>query len=305
MPFSAAVLQLSHVKTVGVFANRQAIEANLHNFMLRFTETYRTLCNSRCPTLYRKLPFLKQGIDGVVAFGTEAFLILSRDSRLPPTEYRISTWDETEYAQLSAADNVDTIAEILELEEILYSKKLDSLEPRDLGEVLGLEATVRLAETLLEENMHAVQPTLDDATDRMKQAYELLFRLENSLRLLIEKELKRRFGEVDWWEKGATHDAKKESARNQKDPRWKWHDLLKASPLNYVDFATLHDIIVNKNWENFKAILGPQATFTATFKSLEMPRIVIAHNNLLSQEEFYDFRRNTERLLRMIRAYLQ
>lgn len=262
------------------------------------------LCNSKCPTIYRKLPFLKQGIDGVVAFGTDAFLILSRDSILPPTEYRISTWDETEYAQLSAAGNVDIITEILELEEVLYSRKLDSLEPRDLGEVLGLEAAEKLADILLEENMHAVQPTLDDATDRMKQAYELLFRLENSLRLLIEKELKRRFGEVDWWEEGATHDAKKESAKNQKDPRWKWHDPMKASPLNYVDFTSLHDIIVNKNWDIFKVILGPQAAFTANFKSLEVPRNIIAHNNLLSQEEFYDFRRNTERLLRMMKAYL-
>jgi len=299
------VLQLGHVKNVGVFTKRQAIEANLHNFILEFIKTYTTLCNSKCPTMYRKLPFLKQGIDGVVAFGTDAFLILFRDSTLSPSECRIATWDETEYAQLSAASNVDTITEILELEEVLYSKKLDSLEPRDLGEVLGLEAAKKLAETLLEENMRTVQPTLDDATDRMKQAYELLFRLENSLRLLIEKELKGRFGEVDWWKEGATHDAKKESARNQKDPRWKWHDPVKASPLNYVDFASLHDIIVNKNWDIFKAILGPQAAFTANFKSLEVPRNIIAHNNLLSQEEFYDFRRNTERLLRMIRAYLQ
>jgi hypothetical protein len=299
------VLQLGQVKKVGVFDNRQAVEANLGNFINVFKQTYERLCNQKCPTMYNKLPFLKQGISGVVAYGTDAFLILCRHSRLPPGMYNIGTWDETEYPQLSIAKTVETIVEIVELEEVLYSRKLDSLEPESLGEALGLQAAAQLAEALLEENMRTVRPSLEDAVDRMKQAYELLFRLENSLRLLIEKELKRQFGEVDWWEEGATHDAKKESARNQKDPRWKWHDPLKASPLNYVDFATLHDIIVNKNWDNFKAILGPQATFTATFKSLEVPRIVIAHNNLLSQEEFYDFRRNTERLLRMIRAYLQ
>jgi len=273
--------------------------------MVKFLEVYKALCNQKCPTMYNKLPFLKQGIDGVVAYGTDAFLILSRDSRWPPGEGATATWDETEYAQLSAASNVDTITEILELEEVLYSKKLDSLEPEALGEALGLKAAEQLAQTLLDENMRTVQPTLEDAADRMKQAYELLFRLENSLRLLIEKELKRRFGEVAWWEKGATHDAKKESDRHRQDPKWKWHEPIKDSPLNFVDFDTLHDIIVDKNWGIFEGILGPRATFSANFKNLEAPRNIIAHNNLLSQEEFYDFRRNTERLLRMIKAYLQ
>jgi len=273
--------------------------------MNKFLEAYQSSCNQKCPTMYNRLPFLKQGIYGAIAYGVDAFLTLSGDSKLPPSTHRFGTWDETEYPQLSTARTVDTIAEILELEEVLYSKRLDSLEPKDIGEALGLKAAEELAGALLEENMRTVQPALEDAVDRMKQAYELLFRLENSLRQLIEQELKRQFGEGDWWERGATYRAKVQSTKNQQDPRWKWHEPMKASPLNYVEFETLHDIIVNKNWGIFKEILGPQATFSANLKNLEVPRNLIAHNNVLSQEEFYDFRRNVERLLRIIKGHLQ
>ena len=213
--------------------------------------------------------------------------------------YNVGTWDETEYPQLSIAKTVETIVEIVELEEVLYSRKLDSLEPESLGEALGVKAAAQLAEALLEENMRTVRPSLDDAVDRMKQAYELMFRLENGLRQLIEQELHRQFG-ADWWEKGATRNAKEESNRHQQDPKWKWHQPVKDSPLNFVHFDTSHDIIVDKNWEIFEGILGPRATFSANFKNLEAPRNIIAHNNLLSQEEFHDFRRNAERLLKVI-----
>jgi hypothetical protein len=255
--------------------------------------------------MYKKLPFLKQGIYGVVAYGMDAFLVLSRDSRLPLTEYSLGTWDETEYPQLATAGTVDTIAQILELEEVLYWRKLDSLETEYLGEALGLKAAKELAEALLEENMRTVQPTLEDAADRMQQAYRLLFLLENSLRQLIEQELKNQFGEANWWEKGATHDAKEESERNQQDPRWKWHEPVTASPLNYVKFETLHDIVVNKNWGIFKDILGPQATFSSNFKNVEVPRNLIAHNNVLSSEAFYDFCRSAGKLLSIIKEHLQ
>jgi len=298
------VLQSGQVKKVGVFNNRRAVEANLGNFLNVFKQTYERLCNQKCPTMYYKLPFLKQGIAGVVAYGTDAFLILCRHSRLPTGMHNVGTWDETEYPQLSIAKTVKTIVEIVELEEVLYSKKLDSLEPESLGEALGPKAAMQLAEALLEENMRTVRPSLEDAVDRMKQAYELLFRLENSLRQLIKQELHKQLG-ADWWEKGATHNAKEESDRHQQDPKWKWHEPIKDSPLNFVDFNTLHDIIVDKNWGIFKEILGPRATFSANFKNLEAPRNIIAHNNLLSQEEFHDFRRNAERLLKIIGARLQ
>jgi len=290
---------------MGIFDNRSAIESKLDHFIHNFMQKYEMLYKQKCPTMYKKLPFIKQGICGTIAYGRDAFLILIREPTLPPGQYLTATWDETEYPQLATASSIDAIVETIEAEEVLYCKKLDSLEPKALDETLGLKAAEQLAETLLEENMRTAQPTLEDAADRMKQAYELLFLLENNLRQLIEQELKKAFGEGDWWEKGATHRAKVQSDRNQQDPRWKWHEPMKASPLNYVEFETLHDIIANKNLEIFKEILGPQATFSANFKNLEVPRNLIAHNNVLAQQEFYNFRRNTETLLRIIKPHLQ
>jgi len=289
---------------VGVFENRQAIEANLDTYIYSFLEAYQRLCNQKCPTMYYKLPFLKQGIHIVVAYGMDAFLILARDSRQPPMHCSRATWDETEYSQLATAGSVDTIAQILELEEVLYCRKLDSLETGNLREALGSKV-VEEAGALLEENMRTIQPTLEDAADRMQQAYRLLFLLENNLRQLIEQELKKQFSEGDWWEKGATYNAKKESEIHQQDSKWKWHEPMTASPLNYVNFNTLHDIIVNKNWGIFEDILGPKEFFSSNFGNLEVPRNLIAHNNVLSSQEFYNFRQSAGKLLSIIKERLQ
>lgn len=289
---------------MGVFEDRQRITAAIDRFANAFFATYDKQYQEKCPTLHRSLPFLRQGINCVVAYGAKPFLVMARESRQPAGQYIAFTWDETEYSQLCTASTVDTIAEILELEEVLYSKELDSLESKYIDEVMGRRAAIELAERLLEENMRMAWPTLEDAVHRMKAAYELLFRLENSLRQIIEQELKKHFGETDWWEKGATYAAKKESLNNRKDPRWKWHEPINASPLNYVDFVILHDIIVNKNWGIFEHMLGPRTTFSSNLKNLEVPRNLIAHNNVLSQQEFYDFRRNVERLLGVIKPYL-
>lgn len=289
---------------MGVFENRQAVEHRLDNFARTFLKTYDRSCTERCPTLYRKLPFLKQGVCAVVAYGTDVFFILSVDPIAQPLDPSSATWDETEYPQLSTAGTIEAVEEVLELDEVLYWKRLDSLEPQYLDKVLGPRAAQELAEELLENNRKTIQPSLEDAADRMQRAYRLLFLLENNLRQLVEQQLKRQFGDVDWWEKGATREAKKERDKNQRDPKWKWHESIAASPLNYVYFPTLHDIIVNKNWEIFEAALGPEARFSADFQSLEVPRNLIAHNNVLSQQEFYDFCRTANRLLEIIKTGL-
>jgi len=210
---------------------------------------------------------------------------------------------EESYIKFSSSVKLLPDEEVREVMLLLAGKRVASTEmPRTEGKILDLEGIAEMVEAPLEGDIDTVQPNLRDARHRMKEAYDLLFQLENGLRQLIEQELKRYYGEADWWEKGATHSAKEESTRNQKDPKWKWHEAKQASPLNYVDFGTLHNIIVNKNWNIFNAILGPKDTFSANFKSLEVPRIVVAHSNILSQTEFYDFHRTVQKLLRIIAA---
>ena len=294
---------------MGIFSDRESVENTMGAFTESFSSKYMEVANQKCPALSSKLPFVRQGVRTCLAYGKELFFIFSTDSKQPAYSFVFGrsiggTWDETEYPSLSKADCIDHIVGILELEQVLYYKKLDSLEPEYLSEVLGKKTAEDLAEQLLDQHIRTLQPTFEDATDRMKQAYELLFRLENQLRVLIEKKLKENFGESDWWAKGATHTARNKHARRQKDPRRKWHLLEDTSPLNFVDFDDLHDIIVNKNSELFENCIGPIDRFSVNMKSLEIPRHLIAHNNVLPSEEYYDFRRTVETLLRVIEPNL-
>lgn len=294
---------------MGIFSDRKSLESKVATFIINFTNSYKKLADQKCPALSSKLPFVRQGVEGSLVYGKGLFLIFSRDSKQPPFSFMhghglMSSWDESEYPELSRADCIDDIVEILELERVLYCKKLDSLEPEYLGEALGKKAAEDLAEQLLEENIRTLEPTFEDAVDRMEQAYELLFRLENKLRTLIEKKLKEKFGESDWWSKGATHTARDKYKRRQQDPRRKWHLLENTPPLNFVDFEDLHDIIVNKNNDLFEKYLGPMDRFSVNMKSLEIPRHLIAHNNVLPSEEYYDFRRTVETLLKVIEPNL-
>ena len=294
---------------MGIFSDRKSIENTIETFIASFGDKYEKLANQRCPTLISKLPFVRQGVYCALVYGKKSFLILSRDSKRPPFSFLSGdsirgTWDESEYPQLSEIDCVDDIVQIVELEQVLYYKKLDSLEPEYLGKALGKKAAEDLAEQLLEDNIRTLQPTFEDAIDRMKQAYELLFRLENKLRILIEKNLKEKFGESDWWLKGATHTARDKYKRRQQDPRRRWHSIRATSPLDFVDFEDLHDIIVNKNNDLFEKYIGPIDRFSVNMKNLEIPRNMVAHNTVLPAEEYYDFRRTVETLLGVIESNL-
>lgn len=294
---------------MGIFSDRESVGNKMNTFIVTFIEKYKELTDQKCPTLGSKLPFARQGVATCLVYGKEPFFIFSRDLKQPPFSFLVgdglwSTWDESEYPQLSRAGCMDDIIEILELEQVLYYKKLDSLEPEYLGEVLGGKAAQDLAEQLLEEHIRTLQPTFEDAVDRMRQAYELLFRLENELRMLIEKKLKEKFGEKDWWLKGATRTARDRYERRQQDPRRKWHLLTDTSPLIFVHFEDLHDIMVNKNSDLFEQYVGPIDRFSVNMKSLEIQRNMIAHNNVLPSEEYHDFRRTVEALLRVIKPNL-
>ncbi len=294
---------------MGIFSERKSVEGILGGFIGNFTRSYDMLANQKCPAAKSKLPFVRQGVEPSLVYGKRPFFILSVDSKQPPFSFLTwhgiqSTWDETEYAKLSRADCIDDIVEILELEQVLYYKELDSLEPEYLREALGQAAAQALAEQLLKDNLCTLQPTFEETVDRMAQAYKLLFSLENKLRTLIEKKLKEKFGESDWWSNGATSKARKRYENRRQDARRRWHLLEDTSPLNFVDFEDLHDIIVNKNMDFFEQYIGPIDRFSVNMKSLEIPRNMIAHNSVLPSEEYYDFRRTVEALLRVIEPNL-
>jgi len=167
---------------MGTFSDRKYVENKMGTFIFTFIAKYKELTDQKCPTLGSKLPFARQGVATCLVYGKEPFFIFSRDLKQPPFSFLFgdglrSTWDESEHPRLSGAGCIDDIVGILELEQVLYYKKLDSLEPEYLDEVLGAKTAQDLAEQLLEEHIRTLKPTFEDTVDRMRQAYELLFRL--------------------------------------------------------------------------------------------------------------------------------
>ncbi len=294
---------------MGKFRNRHYLENILPGFLKTLAMKYKALSDERCPTLSSKLPLTRQGVCISLAYGTKLFFVLSRDSKYPPYSFvqsagLLGTWDESEYAELSVGNCIDDIVRILELEQVIYWKTLDSDDPEYLAEALSGGVAGNLAEQLLEEHIQTLQPDFEGGVNRMVQAYDLLFRLENKLRMLIESKLREYFGENDWWARGATRTARDKQERRQQDPRRRWHLLKDTGPLNLVDFEDLHDIIVNKNKDIFEQCISPLDRFSVNMKSLEIPRNIVAHNGVLPQDEYYVFRRTTETLLRIIEANL-
>ncbi len=159
---------------MGVFSDREFIGNKVDTFAIAFRMKYKDLADQKCPSLISKLPFFRQGVDTCLAYGSKPFFIFSKDAKQPPFSFltlgaMLGTWDESEYQQLREADSIDDIVEILELGEVLYCKALDSLEPAYLNEALTEKVAGDLAGQLLEEHIRTLQPTLEDAAERMGQ----------------------------------------------------------------------------------------------------------------------------------------
>lgn len=301
------IIILKGYKEMGVFSDRALVQNILNEFCHHFADHYYKLAQQKCPAIITKLPFVRQGVNCAIVYANDAYLIISKDSTRPYLSFMVKegilgTWDETEHPDLAKAGCVDDIVKILELEDVLYHVKLESLERIYLITIIGADAARELAEQLLEENIRTLQPTFEDAVDRMRQAYELLFRLENGLRILVERKLKEKYGENDWWTEGATSKAKRHCNRFLDDYRVKWHISEQRSPIYCVEFEDLHDIIILKNPDLFKECVGPLDRLSVNLKNLELPRNYIAHNNIMQMEEFYNFRRTVETLLRIIES---
>ena len=119
---------------MGIFQNRQAVVDNLDTFGVSpggFLEAYDELAIERYPTLHAKLHIVRKRIQSTVASAKEPFLLLSLGtSKWKP--YNYATWDESEYLELAYLDNIDDVVRLLELEEVLYWRELESMGPGDL-----------------------------------------------------------------------------------------------------------------------------------------------------------------------------
>lgn len=122
-------------------------------------------------------------------------------------------------------------------------------------------------------------------------AYELIYKLENELRLLIYNRLSDKYrndhGDM-WWQATVTHDIRKraeeKSLSEQGNPYMK---VKKFHHIFYCDFPDLLEII-RKEWKIFKNDFIFKEIFQGKFKELQFYRNMIAHNRALTYEQLVE-----------------
>jgi hypothetical protein len=118
----------------------------------------------------------------------------------------------------------------------------------------------------------------------MQRCYRLLFVLENVVREFVQEVLEEKDG-VDWFEKRANAQTKKKiSDRKAAELRNQWHAGRNFHPVNYIDFGDLA-LLIQAHWNEFKDLLPTQSWAVSRLSDAERTRNVIAHTNILSDEE--------------------
>jgi hypothetical protein len=142
---------------------------------------------------------------------------------------------------------------------------------------------VRIAPSL--ELVDAMLPSsVAEDSSRMASVYPKLYIFENSIRNVITRVLRARYGR-DWWTKSSpTGVQKKVADRKAQEAQRPWHGKRGTHEIYYSDFGDLRDLIT-KNWSDFAPIFLKQAWITQRLDELEPPRNIVAHNNPLSKTE--------------------
>lgn len=118
----------------------------------------------------------------------------------------------------------------------------------------------------------------------MAEHYKLFYMLENDIRRLIDDTLTEENKGPDWWDKYAPESAKTEYKANLQREREAGVTLRSDSPLDYVTFGQLGEII-RSNYTLFGGILSNQKALGRVMFSLNNLRGPIAHCGLLAEDE--------------------
>jgi len=132
-----------------------------------------------------------------------------------------------------------------------------------------------------------------DGAEKMSRLYVAFFCFENSVRELVSQKLRDANGD-DWWEKCVPPGIRtKVKNRRDQEQKNRWHQPRSRTNIAYTDFGDMPGIILN-NWPEFEDLFDSQEWVKARFGDMEKSRNVIAHNNVLEDQE-----------LERIRLYLQ
>lgn len=134
----------------------------------------------------------------------------------------------------------------------------------------------------------------------MQRCYRLLFVLENVVREFIVDVL----GEVDgdeWFEKRTTALMKKKvSDREATETKNQWHTGRNQHPIYYLDLGDLA-LLLQTHWADFRGLLPNQAWAVSRIQDAERSRNVIAHTNVLSDDELVRLEMHVRDWVRQVR----
>ena len=132
-------------------------------------------------------------------------------------------------------------------------------------------------------------PTEVGSADQMADVYYKFYLIENSLRKLIIKVLKKHYGENWWDDPNVVVPNIQNTAKNNKEDEKKkgvpWHGRRgkNVHQIYYIHFGQLGEII-SKNWRKFKDIID-EDFFKVMMKDLGLSRIILMHCNPLSAQD--------------------
>lgn len=140
---------------------------------------------------------------------------------------------------------------------------------------------------------------------QMAAVYPVLYVLENSMRELVRRVMRKNFGDT-WWDTELTsgkpktiHGKAASRMLNEKS----WHQRRGAHPIDYIDLDDVGDLILAKHGNFFPDYLGNDVDFFRNFmKELTPSRNVVCHMNPLESHNIEAVKIALHRWQGMIKA---
>lgn len=171
------------------------------------------------------------------------------------------------------------------LSDFMFRGLLGKHALRDMQAAGQLRTPTGTAEERSDVDLLApVSETIRASSFYMQRCFRLLFILENIVREFVQDVLEERDGS-DWFQKRVSPQIqKKVSDRKEKEKKNQWHAGRNTHDVNYIDFGDLA-LIIQAHWIEFKDLLPQQTWVVSRLSDAERTRNVIAHTNVLSDEE--------------------
>lgn len=134
----------------------------------------------------------------------------------------------------------------------------------------------------------------------MQRCFRLLYVLENVVREFVSEVLEE-LDHESWFDNRASAVMKKKVAdRKAAEARNQWHTGRNQEPIYYLDFGDLA-LLIQSHWVAFKDLLPTQSWAVSRLQDAERSRNVIAHTNLLSDEEVVRLEMHVRDWVRQVR----